>query len=434
MKSKFLFARRKSLIYAAIFVLVAIVSFLTFAYRENNAAESYETSLVRLGDLTVSITATGTLEPEELVDVGARVSGKIISFGKDSKGESIDYGSYVDRNCVLAQIDDSLYISDKKEAEAQLFKAKASLQKVEASLNELKAKYALATTEFNRAEKLRSINAKADYDTYKSEYEVAKANVAIGTAEIDSAKADVIVAEATLERAQQNLDYCTILSPISGVIIDRRVDIGQTVVASMETPSLFLIAKNLKKMEVWVTVNEADIGKIRSGQKVTFTVDSYPDEIFTGKVTKVRLNASVTQNVVSYVVEVSTDNPNGRLLPYMTANVQFEISTRKDILIIPESALNWSPEESVIREKYQEELSKPHPEDNELNVERIIWILQDKRLRPIFVKVGLSDGSMVEVNGKDLKEGMEVLTGVQTQLAESTSGSNPFLPQPPKGK
>lgn len=414
--------------------LIVIIPLLIIAYREDSTAESYKTSLVQSGNLTAYISATGTLEPEELVDVGARVSGKITSFSKDAKGKIIDYGSYVDSDCVLAKIDDSLYLSDKKEADAQLFKARASLQKAEASLDELKAKYNLANSEFLRAEKLRSINAKADYDTYKSESEVAKANVAIGIAEINEAKADVIVAEATLERAQQNLDYCTIRSPINGVIIDRRVDIGQTVVANMETPSLFLIAKDLKKMEVWVTVNEADIGKIREGQKVIFTVDSYPDEIFTGNVTKVRLNASVTQNVVSYVVEVSTNNSNGRLLPYMTANVQFEISARKDVLLIPEAALNWSPDELIIQKKYQNELSKLLNDKDAPKESRVIWILEDKELKPILVTSGISNDSMVEASGKQLKEGMQVVTGVQRESSESTSGSNPFLPQPPKGK
>ena len=154
----------------------------------------------------------------------------------------------------------------------------------------------------------------------------------LAKAAVDSAKAATVQAEATLAKAQQTLDYCTIFSPVKGVIIDRRVNIGETVASSLNTPSLFLIAKDLTRIQVWVSVNEADIGNIHPGQDVTFTVDAFPNRTFHGKVNKVRLNATMTQNVVTYTVEVNTDNSDGKLLPYLTANVQFLTGEAHDAL------------------------------------------------------------------------------------------------------
>ena len=155
--------------------------------------------------------------------------------------------------------------------------------------------------------------------------------------------------------AQRNLSYCTIKSPVKGVIIDRRVNIGQTVVSSLNAPSLFLIAKDLKRMEVWVSVNEADIGNIHQGQPVSFTVDAYPNEIFHGEVGKVRLNATMTQNVVTYTVEVITDNSSGKLLPYLTANVLFELSQKENVLLVPNVALRWSPQTKQVAPEFRTE-------------------------------------------------------------------------------
>ena len=173
----------------------------------------------------------------------------------------------------------------------------------------------------------------------------------MGKAAIVQAKGTVAQAEATLKRALQNLNYCTIKSPVKGVIIDRRVNIGQTVVSSLNAPSLFLLAKDLNRLQVWVSVNEADIGRIKPGQPVTFTVDAQPGDVFPGKVGKIRLNATMTQNVVTYTVEVDTDNSGGKLLPYLTANVTFIVGERKNVLLVPNAALRWTPQlEQVVAE------------------------------------------------------------------------------------
>ena len=304
-------------------------------------ATSFETAKVTRGNLLVTIAASGTLEPEEVVDVGAQISGRILSFGKDADGKPVDYGSIVEKDAVIAKLDDSLYQADAAQAEAQVQSAKAGVQRAEADLGQLQAKFKEAEAQWNRAQKLQAGRALAEleYISYQSSYETAKANVAVGEAAILQAKAALTQAEKSLWRAQRNLEYCTIASPITGTVIDRRVSIGQTVAAGLNTPSLFLIAKDLKRMQVWVSVNEADIARVYPGQPVTFTVDALPDEIFHGEVYRVRPNASMTQNVVTFTVEITTENSAGRLRPYLTANVRFEVNSRSNVLQVPAAAL-----------------------------------------------------------------------------------------------
>src|SRR5262245_1701712 len=295
--------------------------------REKASQAQYRTAPVTRGDVIAAITATGTVEPEEVINVGAQVAGLILNFGKDADGKTIDYGSKVTSGMVLANIDDSLYKADVASAEAQLAQAKAGVVRAEADLVQLKAKFVQAERDWERAQKLGPSEALAEvtYDSYKATYDAAKANVSVGDAAIVQAKAVVNQAEASLARSKRNLGYTTISSPVDGVIIDRRVNIGQTVVSSLNAQSLFLLAKDLRRMQVWIAVNEADIGQVHAGQRVTFTVDAFPGEKFTGEVGKVRLNAAMTQNVVNYTVEVLTDNSSSRLLPYLTANAQFEV-------------------------------------------------------------------------------------------------------------
>ncbi len=172
--------------------------------------------------------------------------------------------------------------------------------------------------------------------------------MSVAQAELEQSKAAVVQAQAARNKAQKNVDYCTITSPVKGVVIDRRVTIGETVVSSLNAPSLFLIAKDLTRVQVWVAVNEADIGNITPGKPVTFTVDAFPGRTFRGTVGKVRLNAQMTQNVVTYVVEIETDNKDGKLFPYQTANVQFEINRLRNVMLVPNAALRYEPSTDVI--------------------------------------------------------------------------------------
>ena len=305
----------------------------------------FRTSPIKRGDLVAAISAAGTVEPEAAVDMGAQVAGVISAFGKDRQGKPINWGSVVETGTVLARIDDSLYAAALETAKAQLQQNEANKVSSEANVLQMKANLAMAEANWKRAQRLGPSDALAQsaYDQYQASYEVAKANLAAAQAAVNQAIAAVAQAKANLTTARINVDYCTIKSPVKGVVIDRRVNIGQTVVSSLSAPSLFLIANDLKRIQVWVSVNEADIGSICQSQPVTFTVDAYPNRVFHGTVGQVRLNATMTQNVVTYTVEVDTNNDDGKLLPYLTANAKFQVGRRHDVLMVPNGALRWSP-------------------------------------------------------------------------------------------
>ena len=428
---------------------VVLVGATAAWYRNRNAQETavYQTARVARGDLTVTISATGTVEPEEVVDVGAQVAGQILSFGRDVDGHTVDYGSKVAEGTVLARIDDSLYTAEAANAQAQVQAAEAGLQRAEADLEQYKAKLHQAERDWQRAQKIGPSEAlaQASYDAYRSAYETAKANLAVGQAAILQARAGLAQAQAVLSRAKRNLGYCTIVSPVKGVIIDRRVNIGQTVVASLNAPSLFLIAKDLTRMQVWVAVNEADIGKIHPGQPVTFTVDAFPGQTFQGAVGKVRLNASMTQNVVTYTVEIITDNQDGRLLPYLTANVQFELQNVRDVLTVPNAALRWTPSPDQIAPQYRDAglgqektgarsgkksgSGADNPSDSGQSRRHLLWTLDGAYVRPVPVSAGSSDGVVTSVTSKDLTAGMPVVIGLAASGGDRGDARNPFTPQ-----
>ncbi|MEJ2024432.1 MAG: efflux RND transporter periplasmic adaptor subunit, partial [Deltaproteobacteria bacterium] len=408
--------------FIVILIVLGVVGTASAAYfwREKEGSISYRTVPVTRGDVLATIGATGTVEPEEVIDVGAQVAGQILAFGKDAHGKTIDYGSVVKAGTVLARIDDSLYEADAAQAEAEVQTAKAGLKRAKADLEQMRARLFQAEQDWKRAQKIGPSEAlaQASFDAYEAGYEAAKANVAVGEATIRQAQASVKHSEAALWRARRNLGYCTIKSPVEGVIIDRRVNIGQTVVASLNAPSLFLIAKDLTRLQVWVAVNEADIGKIHPGQPVTFTVDAFPGEIFQGEVGKVRLNASMTQNVVTYTVEIVTDNASGRLLPYLTANVRFEIARASSVLRVPNAGLRWKPKpeeiEPALRKSFDNITARKETARSKLKSKAghaIVWIQEGFHVRPIGVRTGINDGSMTEVEGDGLTEGMKIVTG-----------------------
>jgi HlyD family secretion protein len=427
-------------------ILIALVLIAWwFLGRESYHGALFRTEKVKRGDLVATISATGTVEPEEVIDVGAQVAGQIVAFGKDKFGKTIDYGSIVEEGTVLARIDDSIYAADVAQAKAQLAQARAGVMRAEADLRQLQAKLKQAERDWRRAEKIGPSDAlsQSDFDAALSNYEVAEANVEVGKAAIVQAKGAVAQAEATLARAQRNLDYCVIKSPVKGVIIDRRVNIGQTVVASLNAPSLFLLAKDLKRMQVWIAVNEADIGSIKPGQPVTFTVDAYPGQTFRGEVGKVRLNATMTQNVVTYTVEVITDNSSGRLLPYLTANAKFILGERSNVLLVPNAALRWTPlpEQMALNGGKRSEMRSiaegtslaetSSQDDQGKEGQGTVWVLQGSLVKPVRVHTGLTDGTFTEVQSPELEEGGRVVLGELSK--EETSGStavSPFTPQP----
>ena len=426
-------------------VLVLLLATWLWVWNPSNTAY-FRTASVARGDLVATISATGTVEPEEVVDIGAQVAGKIVAFGKDKDGKTVDYGSHVTAGTVLAKIDDAIYAAEVAQAKAALAQAKANVQRAEADLGQFKAKLFQAERDWGRAQKLGPSDAlsQSDYDAARSAYEVAKANLNVGQAALVQTKDAVAQAESTLRRASQNLDYCTIKSPVKGVVIDRRVNIGQTVVASLNAPSLFLLAKDLTRLQVWAAVNEADIGSIRPGQPVTFTVDAFPGLTFQGEVAKIRLNATMTQNVVTYTVEVSTDNADGKLIPYLTANLRFLVANHQNVLLVPNAALRWKPLPEQIASEFRqrpmkragkksgEEKKEPAGKGHaEQAAQGTLWVTNGSYVRPVKVRLGPSDGSATEVAGPELKEGMQVVVAEKEKGADNggSGSTSPFAPQ-----
>ena len=399
---------------------------------------SFRTAPVKRGDLLATISATGTLEPQAAVDVGAQVQGIIVAFGKDKKGQDVNWGSEVEAGMVLAKIDDSLYAAAVATARAQLDQNLANVVASQANVLQQKANLLYATQNWDRAQKLGPSDALAQsaYDQYKANFEVAKANLAAADAAVVVAKANVEQGKANLRTAQINLDYCTIKSPVKGVVIDRRVNIGQTVVSSTAAPSLFLIASDLRKqIQAWVSVNEADVGNIAAGQNVDFTVDAFPGRTFHGRVGQVRLNATMTQNVVTYTIEVDTDNSDGKLLPYLTANARFEIGHRKGVLLVPNEALRWQPKpgQTASEGSKGRDRAPRWDQGGDGAPSATLWVEAGRFVRPVRVSAGLTDGTFTEVEGQGLSEGLRVVTGEGIREAEAgrTDEKNPFAPQRP---
>ncbi|MCX6877514.1 MAG: efflux RND transporter periplasmic adaptor subunit [Verrucomicrobia bacterium] len=444
--------------------VVAVVAWRVFRTKQV-ALPDLQTMAVKRGDVFASISATGTLEPEEVVDIGAQVTGQILSFGNDTAGKTVDYGSQVAAGSLLAKIDDSLYAINKKQTEAQLQQAQSAVLSAEAGLVQNKAKLEQARAQFNqakkdweRAEKLGPSDSlsRSAFDTYQGVYDAARANVAaaeaaceVATAQIATSKASVMQAQAAIQLADRNLGYCTILSPVTGLVIDRRVDVGQTVVSNMSASSLFLLAKDLQKMEVWVAVNEADIGSIHAGQAVTFTVDTFPGSTFQGRVNKVRLNATMSQNVVTYTVEINTDNADGKLLPYLTASVKFEIDHQQNVLTVPNAALRWRPADKQLAPGVENPFNpksgtKDAKEggkaaDRKKGRSSVLWVRDPSKqncVKPVKVRTGISDGVVTEVTplAEDtVLEDVEVVVGEsrEGEGAPATETTNPFAPKFP---
>ena len=429
------------------------------------AKTEFRTEAVSRGDLTVSVAASGVLQPEESIDVGAQVGGMIRDLGKDTEGHQIDYNSPVVPGTVLAHIDDAIYRAKAEQsraavksaeqmviqakakvaqANANVDSAKANTAKAEADIISAQAKSNQATKDWTRAKNLKGggSQAQAEFDAAQSAYETnlagvtvaeaalkqAKAGEANAQANIPDAEAMVGVAEANLASAkalsaldEANLRYCTITSEVQGTIIDKRVTIGQTVQSSFNTPSLFLIAKDLKQMLVWASVNEADVGQVQVGQQVRFTVDKVPNRHFKGTVSRIRLNATNTQNVVVYTVEVKTDNPDLALYPYLTANLQFVIDRRKDIVLIPNSALRYKPLPALIAS----EAPTLPKEKGERATTGVVWVREgDDKVRGIAIKLGRTDGTNTEMISGDLEPATELVIG--EVRAVSSGGANPF--------
>ena len=401
-----------------LFALIAVPLLGWVGYRTWTGAggerPQFRTLPVTQGDLVIGVTATGSVEPVEIVNVGAQIVGMVKSFGPDANqsGKTIDYCSHVKKGDVLAQLDDL-------PLKAELKKTTAGLSLAEAELKQSLAHEAQAKKSFERAKRLKDTNAAAEFETATSQYEMAQAERAMCEAKVEQAK-------SAKEQAEINLGYSTIRSPVDGTVIARRVNVGQTVVAGLNAPSLFLLAKDLSRLQVWAAVNEADIGDIHIGQKVSFKVDTYRDQSFGGTVAQIRLDASMTSSVVTYGVVVSVDNTEGTLKPYMTAKLQFEVARRSSVLLIPDQALRWRPAWNQVTPAARAALPPPSAHKPRSNEEQggeseaeeptvesaapTAWVrAEDGLVRPVSLKVGLSDSMNTEITGGDLKTGDEVV-------------------------
>ncbi len=401
----------------SLLILAAVAAIVSFSLWPGGLREppEFRTLPVVRGDLLIAVSATGTVEPLETVDVGAQIVGSIRSFGPDAArpGKTIDYRSQVKAGDVLAQLDDLPH-------RAELDKAQALLKLAEAEVKRAIVRRDQAERDVRRAEQLRDTISVGEEEGIRAEFEIAKADLAMAEARREQAR-------VAARQAEINLGYTTIKAPVDGVVIDRRVNVGQTVVAGLNAPSLFLLAKDLRQMIVWAAVNEADIGDIHIGQKVTFQVDAYRERTFTGKVSQIRLNASLMQNVVTYGVVIDVENTDGVLLPYMTAKLQFEVARRSGVLLVPNQALRWQPTWEQVSPAARAGLKQPTAEtarkqeeddtgledDSEPRVEAegpTVWVIaKDGLVRPVTLQTGLTDGIMTEVTGGDLAENAAVV-------------------------
>ncbi len=420
---------------------------------------SFRTTKVSSGDFVLKVQATGTLEPVELVDVGAQVTGEILEFGTDVNGNRIDYGSEVKKDQLLARIDDELVKLSVERAEASVKQAEASVKQAEANVAQARVNKNKADRDMERANKLGVGDAlsQMDYDQYVSAAENAEASLTSALAQVETAKAQLESAKVQLKSEQRNEKYTRITSPVDGTVVVRQVNVGQTVVSSMNASTLFLVARDLSKMQIWTSVNEADIAKVQPGQEVRYTVDALPNETFTGTVNKIRPNATMSSNVVTYIVEVDIENPDRKLLPYMSANANFIVKEVKDCLLVQDAAFDFMPEEQYVAPSAVDALKRgprragamggPAMEGAEPGAEAparpameegfapaMLWVQgKDKLLTPVRVLRGQSDGtrSMVKpMPGETLEDGLEVVTGIAVftpkEVAAAKGGNSPF--------
>ncbi len=437
--------KKKMLIIAGVIVVAAVVLLAFKPFSKKKTAVTFETVKVEKGNITNTVTATGTIKAMKSVDVGTQVSGIIDKI-------YVDFNDHVKQGQLMAQLDKRQLIAQLEQSRATLDQAKAQLNYQEATYNRLKALYE------------KKLIAQSDYDQAVYNYE--------------NAKGTLKNAQSSYDRNVTNLNYSTILSPIDGVVLNRAVEEGQTVAASFNTPTLFTIVNDLTQMEVQTSVDEADIGKVKQGQRVEFTVDAYSDLKFEGKVSEVRLQPTTTNNVVTYSVILSAPNPDKKLMPGMTASATIFVDEKENTLILSGKALRFTPDQTYMQERMAEMMknmpagSRPRgtrsagtpgqgaaaasngtggeagaqtmpsgtmpqmPQGGFGNFKaadgsKMIWVKDDKGgIRPHWIKIGIDNGTNVEVLS-GLKEGDEVVVAMdggstQTKTATETRRRGPF--------
>ncbi|WP_319244221.1 efflux RND transporter periplasmic adaptor subunit [uncultured Propionivibrio sp.] len=375
----------------AALAVVALGSGGLVAYRLASAPtpeQRYRLHTVDKGDIVQSVSANGTLNPIVLVNVGTQVSGTVTRL-------FVDFNDKVEKGQALLELDQSLFAAQARQSEANVINIRTSLdlaRATEARMQTLFAQEYVSRQDLDQAVQARQ-----------------------------SAEAQYAQAKAAADKDRVNLGYTTIRSPVSGIVVDRVVDLGQTVAASLQTPTLIKIAQDLSEMRIDTSFAEADVGKIREGQKVRFTVDAFPDRSFTGEVQQVRMNATVTQNVVTYNVRISLQNPDHMLLPGMTAYVNIAVARRDDVLVVPNAALRFKPADAADKREDaagnsngngspsgEESRAKGRKRDQRSGT---VYVIDGKTIKPVAVQIGITDNRNTEISGGDLKAGDRVVVG-----------------------
>jgi len=427
-----------------LFIVLLVGGFILYRWKgQSGSNQKFRTTKVERGDISTTVTATGTINPVITVLVGSQVSGTI-------KALYADFNSRVKEGQVITQIDPALFEAQVDQARANVLNAQANLLNAQANLkssqaNLEKAEVAVLDTKrtLDRNQELmeRKVIAQAALDTAQTNYESAvaqrdltKAQIESAKSQIESAKAQTEQTKAALKLAETNLRYTTIRSPVNGIVISRNVDVGQTVAASLQAPTLFTIAKDLTQMQVDANVSEADIGRLAVGQASTFTVDAYPERTFLGKISEIRNAPMTIQNVVTYDVVIQVDNKDLKLKPGMTANVSILVAHKEGILKVSNAALRFRPESvkgGEVGEKRKGELSKGQPlsgsgksSQGEGKLTGRVWVLSPEgKPKAVSIVIGISNGTFSEVVSGDLKEGAEVIVEETSKKSGSQSGT-----------
>jgi HlyD family secretion protein len=441
-------------IIAVVVVIVGLVAAMRFA---RNDGPAYYTSAVEISDIKQVVEATGTINAVITVQVGSQVSGVISEL-------HADFNSQVKKGDLIARIDPALFEGALAQAKADLQNAEANVAAAAANTAKAKASQVQLKSDYDRSVGLVKTGAISQqaFDLAKANAEGADAQVAAAEAQEQQARAQVEQKRAAVQIAQTNLDYTTIRAPIDGTVVARSVDVGQTVAASLQAPTLFTIAQDLTKMLVYAKTDESDVGGIRSGQKVTFKVDAYPREVFTGNVSQVRMNSTIVQNVVTYDTTIEFDNPEKKLFPGMTAYVTIPVATATNVVKVPNAALRFKPDlpaneirafyrkagipegaEGSTSERKQPAGKSAKDESQTQNPKtgaaaasqktdtRVVWkLISSSRLQPVRIKTGITDHTnteLVEILNGTLKPGDNLVTGV----AQSHASTGP--PRPTTG-
>ena len=380
---------KKVWIGVGVIALIAVIAWLTSGDKQEEKVE-FQTAKVARQNISTSITATGTIEPVTSVTVGTQVSGIVSKL-------YVDYNSVVKKGQVIAELDKTNLISELNTSRANLASAQSTLNYEQSNFNRYK-------TLFDKG-----LVSADEYENAKLSYEKARQQVA--------------TSRESVQKAQTNLGYATITSPIDGVVLSKAVEEGQTVAASFNTPELFTIAKDLTDMRVIADIDEADIGGVQEGQRVTFTVDAFPDDRFEGKVTQVRQQATTESNVVTYEVVISAPNNDLKLKPGLTANVTIYTLEKNDVLAAPAKALRFMPNEALLKKDQKiEDVEAPQK----------IWTMEGNTFKAHAVQTGTTNGMLTEITS-GISEGTEVLvdftiSGGEDQQQEQAQ--NPFMPRP----